>query len=88
MAQQPSYSSADCRVLRAFDSEEWLLDFHESLAYLRQMGRIERTNGHYTLTTAGENRLHGIGDLPESGLEYEAQQIRRIAQEVRTGLGL
>ena len=88
MAQQPSYSAAECRVLRAFDSEEWLLNFHESLAYLRQMGRIERINGYYTLTPEGKERLRAIGDLPESGLENEALQIRNIAQEVRTGLGL
>ena len=88
MAMQPSYNQERCRVLRAFDSEEWLLDFHESLAYLQQMGRIERINGYYTLTPEGRERLQAIGDLPESDLQYEARQIRNIAQEVRSGLGL
>ena len=75
-------------MLRAFDSQEWLLDFHKSLAYLQQMDRVERVNGRYTMTVEGRRRLEEINDAPELGIAYEAQQIRDMAERVRTGLDL
>lgn len=76
-------------MLRAFDSEQWLLDFHESLAYLQQMDRVERIDGKYTLTQQGRERIEEINDrIPGSNVDYEAQQILRMAKRVRVGLGL
>lgn len=75
-------------MLGAFGSNEWLLDFHESLAYLQQMDRVERIKGRYVLTQRGRDRLQAINEPLGSHLEHEARQIRDIAKEVRVGLGL
>ena len=86
MAQQPSYAGERSRVLRAFDSQGWMLDLHESLAYLQQMNRVERIEGLYTLTQDGKDRLQTINTAPGLDLEHEAQQIENIARTVRAGL--
>lgn len=88
MAQQPSYAEKECRVLRAFDSEEWLLDFHESLAYLQQMGRIRRVHGKYELASEGKEHLATINHEAGLDLDQEASEINCIADKVRTGFGL
>lgn len=88
MAQQPPYAESNCRVLRAFNSEEWLLDFHESLAYLQQMGRVKRVDGRYTLASKGEKRLAEINDVSGVDLNDEASKIVGIANKVRIGLRL
>ena len=88
VAQQPTFDEKQCRVLRSFDSEEWLLDFHESLAYLQQMGRIKRTAGEYFLTRRGHEQLENLDESPRLDLQHESQQIQDLAQRVRSGLGL
>ena len=86
IAQQAHYAGEGSRALRAFDSHEWLLDFHESLAYLRKMYRVERVNGLYTLAPDGTDRLRTLNAAPGQDLEHEAQQIQGIARSARAGL--
>ena len=88
IATQPPYSEADCRVLRAFHSEDWLLNFHESLAYLQEMGRVELIAGKYALTQAGKDRLCSIAAPPELNVQSETQQIYTISEDVSKRLGL
>ena len=89
IAQQPSLRDKKCRVLRAFDSKEWLLDFHESLAYLQEMRRVELTGGRYALTAAGRRHLQtAIGEPPGRNLREETEQIQKISDTVRVALGL
>ena len=88
IAQQPSHREIKCRVLRAFDSEGWLLDFHESLAYLQETRRVELTGGRYALTEAGRRDVAGIGEPAEWNLQAETEQIRKISDMVRVAFGL
>ena len=88
IAQQDPYRQAECRVLRAFDSQDRLLDFHESLAYLQEMGRVELIGGQYALTSSGQNRLDTIGPPSTRTKEDETDRIHKISETVRTGLDL
>ena len=88
IAQQPSYKDRKCRVIRALGSEEWMLDFHESLSYLQEIRRVELTGGRYALTEAGEKHLETLGEPHERTLEEETAQIRIMSDTVRIALGL
>lgn len=90
IAQQPSHRDKKCRVLRAFDAfdSEWLLDFHESLAYLQETRRVELTGGRYALTEAGKRHHETIGQPLERSLQEENEHIQNISHTVRVALGL
>lgn len=88
MAQQPDYERKDCRVLRAFDSDEWRPDLHDSMAYLQQMGRVQHHAGSYSLTARGQERLQAIDDPPGLDRQNEVEELQTLAHYVRTGLGL
>ena len=62
------------------------VDLHESLAYLQQMGCVERVEGLYTLAEDGRERLQMINAAPGLDLGHEAQQIESIGRTVRAGL--
>ena len=87
MAQQPGYDNKDCRVLRAFDSDDWRLDLHESMAYLQQMDRVMHSAGSYSLTIQGQDRLRAIDTPPGLDCSKEETEIQSLAQFVREGLG-
>lgn len=88
MTQQSGYDNKDCRVLRAFDGDDWRLGLHESIAYLQQMDRVKHSAGHYALTDLGEDRLSAIDPPPELDASNEEDVIRSLAQFVREGLSL
>lgn len=88
MAQRPTYAERRCRVLQAFNSENWLLDFHESLAYLQQMGQVQKTAGEYHLTELGSEQLSTLAELSDIDMGNESKQIHQLASRVRVGLGL
>lgn len=88
MTQQSGYDSKHCRVLRAFDGDDWRSGLYKSIAYLQQMDRVKHSAGHYALTDLGEERLGEIDTPPELDADNEETVIRSLAQFVREGLSI
>lgn len=88
MAQQPGYDTQPCRVLRAFDGDDWRLGLHGSLAYLLQMDRASHVSGRWSLSDLGRQRLAEIETPAGLDQRQEAEDILRLARFVREGLGV
>ena len=91
LAQRPEYDDSDCRViaaLRTEASQDWLLELHESLAYLQSINQISWAEGRYSLTPQGERCVDPLRHAPGVDEELEIKRIRGLADIVRTGFGI
>lgn len=88
IARLPHLDASSCPILAAFKRDDWLLYMHESLAYLQQMDRIEQATDGFELTVFGRQRLDtGLARWRDDpSVDYD--QVRRLAERVREGLGL
>lgn len=91
LAQRPEYDESDCRViaaLRTDASQDWLLELHESLAYLQSINQISWAEGRFRLTPRGEECVDPLRKARGVDEELEVKRIRDLAGIVRTGFGI
>ena len=86
LARKPESQNDDCRVMAAFmvdNSQDWMLELHESLVHLQARGHVRRTDGRYTLTQRGKDCAESLRQHPSVDGAAAIKRIRVLAARVR-----